>query len=278
MTVTYNFLDLATNEISAYNVQFPIEVNAGGISFEQIWYWYSNSEANNRNTAISSIDIYITLTKPLLWKNTLFYYGNNSDSDLFIPSYTYVRSVGTSGDYTYTTTLNNIGDYYYLTLEDANYVTIDRINFTITNAAASYYDIFIANKLTLYTDINQVIIDESSYIMGEENGYTNGYDKGQEQGYDNGYNDGVNTSKVEYYEKGATDGYKEGFDVGFFQGRAQGMEEDFSFYLIPTSIMDAITETFFGLLDFTFFGVNMAGFLLQLMTIAIVAFVWKKVA
>lgn len=281
LDVQWSFREVATGLVYEFYQQYPITVNAGGISFEEVWYWYMNSAYNDRAYVVQEVNFYITFTNEnTLFKNSSFWWGNESNSELFLPYATYLVPTNISIT-NKLAVIEKYGDYFYITSDDLVDKPIEQIRFSISNDNASYYDIFITNKLTLYTDINQTIIDNQSYYLGEvkgiEYGQIVGYEKGEKDGYDKGYDKAYEDAKRDFYDKGFSAGKDEGYDVGFLKGREQGMNEDFNFYMIPLSIMDAYTETFFGLLDFTFFGVNMAGFFLELLTIAVVAFIWKKV-
>lgn len=269
MIVEFSIKELATNIVTEGLMEFPFDVNAGGISFENVWYWYNNSEFNDPAYAVQAVNISIYLTKPLLWKNTLFYFGNESNSSTFLPLSVSVRNAGTSGNTLYSAALDQIGDYFYVTLDSVEYLSIEAIEFTITNSDASYADIFVTNKLTLYSDINQVIVDEMSYNLGEEAGYMNGYDYG--------FSQGELQAQTVAFSEGREAGFADGRQVGYNEGYEQGLQDDFRFYDLFFSLFDAQLNTFKSVVSFEIFGINVAGFVLGLVTIGIVAFVIRKV-
>ncbi len=112
---------------------------------------------------------------------------------------------------------------------------------------------------------------EAGYTEGETEGYTQGKTDGYNQGYDVGYLKG----HVEGYTKGQANGYNEGkaygVNIGIKQGEQSTVTKSFVSILgeIAMTPYTAISQIF----DFEIFGLNVAGIVFQLITVAIVVVV-----
>lgn len=97
-------------------------------------------------------------------------------------------------------------------------------------------------------------------------------------GYENGYNNGILSNNETVYNEGLEEGKIIGEDIGFKKGLAQGMSGDpyglgefmYSFIDMPGRILS-------NWLNFEFMGLNLMGLVTFLLSIALVAFVLKKV-
>ena len=102
----------------------------------------------------------------------------------------------------------------------------------------------------------------------EDNSYNNGYDTG----YDNGLSFG--------YENGLLQGSSEGFDYGYSQGfdagESSALNSNETFADMIFAIIDAPFNVLNNAFDFTFFGINVANFLMVIVSLILVAFVVKK--
>lgn len=279
MQVEYRVTDNKLDTPYTETVIFPINVSAGGIDFTNVWDWYKNSVWWDSRYSLNSIEINIVFEDGFLWSNDILFWklrGDNVTQNM-LPYDTYLFTIEDSNQLFDIVYKYDNGKYYLTTETDLSGYSVSNVIFTINSQYIAYEDFFVTRSATLYNNITNWGTNQTSYNKGYKDGQTNGKLIGEEIGKEIGYVEGYEVAKYEYYEKGYDVGYREGNDVGYFNGRADGMNEEFNFYLIPTSIMDSYTETFFGLLDFTFFGVNMAGFFLQLATIVVVGFIWKKV-
>lgn len=98
-------------------------------------------------------------------------------------------------------------------------------------------------------------------VTGDDytSGYNAGFGAGKETSYNNGYNDG--------YSSGRKVGYDDGYNTGYSKGIiAAG---DYTFLSLMTSVVDAPVKAFMGLLDFEILGVNISGFILTLLSLAL---------
>lgn len=95
----------------------------------------------------------------------------------------------------------------------------------------------------------------------------------ENQIYNQGYQDGLADNQQNIYNNG----YNSGYDIGFNQGRQDGIVEanDYSFTSLISSVVDVPVKTFLGLFTFDFLGVNLADFLLGLLTFCVIIFVIK---
>ena len=102
----------------------------------------------------------------------------------------------------------------------------------------------------------------------EDNSYNNGYNTG----YDNGLSFG--------YENGLLQGSSEGFDYGYSQGfdagESSALNSNETFADMIFAIIDAPFNVLNNAFDFTFFGINVANFLMVIVSLILVAFVVKK--
>ena len=116
---------------------------------------------------------------------------------------------------------------------------------------------------------------------GAELYWTSGYYSGYDTGYDHGKADGV----AESYPVGREDGYKAGYDVGRAEGYpvgyAQGKIDHESLaewanvkYLL-FAILDAPFYVLSYSLNFELLGINIAGTLISLISLAIIVFILK---
>lgn len=101
----------------------------------------------------------------------------------------------------------------------------------------------------------------------------NSMDFSDNQIFNQGYQQGLADNQQNIYNNG----YNAGYDVGFGQGRQDGIVEanDYSFTSLISSVIDVPVKTFLGLFTFDFLGVNLADFLLGLLTFCVIIFVIK---
>ena len=123
--------------------------------------------------------------------------------------------------------------------------------------------------------------EEYGYHSGYETGYQEGNESGYQTGKDDGYNIGFDTGYDDGYEVGNDAGYREGYGIGKDEGYREGMEYDTDMGSMFFSIMEAPIVLIDGMLDFNFFGINVAGLVKTLLTLsitaAIVFFIFKLV-
>ena len=81
--------------------------------------------------------------------------------------------------------------------------------------------------------------------------------------YNNGYNNGY------------TSGYNNGYTSGYNKGYNKGVEEagNYTFFSLISAVMDAPLKVFYGLFNFELMGVNLAGFIQALLSLAILLFI-----
>lgn len=272
LIVYFNFVEDATGTYFKQQVNFPFNVNTGGISFDNVWTWYMNSEWNRSGISVYNVEFDIILYDTgVLWSNTMFRFGvaGYEITAQMLPYSVQVSTVEVLENVWDDVNLTNSGKYYYLTNDSLIGYHVDRIRFYINAQDLSYYDQLITNKLTLYNNLGEYTMNVKSFNAG----YNNGYDVG----YINGEKDGIIQAQELAYNKGHADGYEEGIDAGYVIGFDEGVGQDFRFYDLFFSMFDAQLNTFRSVVSFEIFGINVAGFILGLITIAIAAFVLKKV-
>lgn len=272
LIVYFNFVEDATGTYFKQQVNFPFNVNTGGISFDNVWTWYMNSEWNRSGISVYNVEFDIILYDTgVLWSNTMFRFGvaGYEITAQMLPYSVQVSTVEVLENVWDDVNLTNSGKYYYLTNDSLIGYHVDRIRFYINAQDLSYYDQLITNKLTLYNNLGEYTMNVKSFNAG----YNNGYDVG----YINGEKDGIIQAQELAYNKGHAAGYEEGIDAGYVIGFDEGVGQDFRFYDLFFSMFDAQLNTFRSVVSFEIFGINVAGFILGLITIAIAAFVLKKV-
>lgn len=125
---------------------------------------------------------------------------------------------------------------------------------------------------------------DDGYINGEVAGSESGFSAGYDEGYDDGDNAGWRRGTAEGYEYGLQDGYKDGFENGYLEGEIEGLyngeqngykdgyreglavAEQGDFYSLFSAVIDAPVSAFTNLLDFQVLGVNVAEFVLSLIS------------
>ena len=138
-----------------------------------------------------------------------------------------------------------------------------------------------------------------SYPKTYNDGYLNGFDFGLEEGYGNGYDqgniDGIQHGIQEGIQQGLTEGYNEGYDHGYSDGNADGYslgydegelygwqngfgagqndmaETSHTFKEMVFAIFDAPSRLIDSMLNFDIFGINLAGLVKTIITLAVVA-------
>lgn len=141
---------------------------------------------------------------------------------------------------------------------------------TYTGVLSAEYDTFVNACKTIVTGITvgggftQEDLDNAA-----QEGYDYGWEVGNSSGYTNGYTEGFQIGNQEGYD----DGYNAGYDLGIIDGSPTVLDVPGIITAIPNGAREIIN----GALDFEVFGINVAGTLLAILVVAIVAFIVKKV-
>lgn len=137
----------------------------------------------------------------------------------------------------------------------------------LDNDGYSLYTEYLLNTL----EISDIASADKGFnqgvIIGQQNGYSDGYADGFYEGEDFGYSNGKQDGFDDGYEKGKKVGEKEGYDKG---ADGIGLER------LPFAITDSIANMFTRILNFELLGVNVLALCGTLITLAIVAFVIKR--
>lgn len=119
--------------------------------------------------------------------------------------------------------------------------------------------------------------------FGLEEGYNNGYDQGSIDGYQQGYTEGETIGYNEGYDNGYSDGNGDGYALGYDEGEAYGWANGFgagqndmaetshTFKEMVFAIFDAPSRLIDSMLNFDIFGINLAGLVKTIITLAVVA-------
>lgn len=117
------------------------------------------------------------------------------------------------------------------------------IQFCVNNSFMKTFSLRTGSSSVIY-EFSQKYFNDYGYVSGSyDDGYDMGFSAGKDQGYSNGYSVG--------YEAGVSAG------------------KDYSFLSLMSSVVDAPVKAFTGLLDFNVLGFNMAGFVLSLLSVAL---------
>lgn len=170
--------------------------------------------------------------------------------------------------------LESYGNYYFHLWLDFTYIT----NIQTNGAIHSVTDL---SSIFSYSLISRSKTYSDGYNDGEEDGYTNGYGVGyeggymvgNEEGYSDGYDYGYSDGVIAGWENGHQYGYKKGWDNGFGAGQNDMAETTQSFKDMVFAIFDAPVTLIDGMLGFEIFGINMAGLVKTIITLAVVALI-----
>lgn len=166
-------------------------------------------------------------------------------------------------------------------------VQLYSIDYTDISGKAGYW--FISNIIKLIDNNGKIFtIDipccvESHYapknsLMFEERTYYNTNNFGEDINFANGLREGYDKGKIEGEEIGYNKGKAEGKEEGFAEGKAYGIahSNDYTLYALISSIFNVPITSFVHLINFEFFGVNLANFFTGILTMAVILFVVSK--
>ena len=123
----------------------------------------------------------------------------------------------------------------------------------------------------------------SGVDWGLEQGYYDGYDQGSIDGYQQGYTEGETIGYNDGYEVGYSDGNGDGYSLGYDEGESYGWQNGFgagqndmaetshTFKEMVFAIFDAPSRLIDSMLNFDIFGINLAGLVKTILTLAVVA-------
>ncbi|MBQ7348166.1 MAG: hypothetical protein IJW55_09420 [Clostridia bacterium] len=110
-----------------------------------------------------------------------------------------------------------------------------------------------------------------AYNEGVADGNSIGYENGYTDGYDVGHTDGEAVGEQTGYANGYAEGEKYGWDNGFGAGQNDMAETQGSFKDMVFAVFDAPVTLIDGMLGFEIFGINLAGLVKTIITMAVVA-------
>lgn len=111
--------------------------------------------------------------------------------------------------------------------------------------------------------------DGDDFQSGYDDGYTDGYDDGASE-------DELALAYQEGYEIGYLDGTDYGYEQGYNRALIDATPNELDIERIITAIPASVRTIFDETLGFELFGINVAGTLLTILVVAIVAFVVRK--
>lgn len=163
-------------------------------------------------------------------------------------------------------------------------------NIIISNASVSYY---YSGDLDTSLDFLNPLLTITAISVIEENAYNDGYYNGLAVGRDLGYNDGyydafiesssvINQARIDGYNEGLQssnneyilNAYNSGYNEGYSAGRDD--ENPYSFTNLIFAVFEVPVKTFVGLFNWNFLGVNLANFVLSLLTLSFIVVIVKR--
>lgn len=161
---------------------------------------------------------------------------------------------------------------------------------TITNASINYY--YSGSLDTSYNFLPPILSITELNVQLEQaykNGYEAGYSRGQTRGFLTGYNDAnieFNERRDSIYNEGYEAGLldpenpytQDAYEAGKEDGYALGLEAQnpYSFSSLIFSVFEVPVKTFVGLFNWNFLGVNLANFMLSLLTLSFIVVIVKR--
>lgn len=246
-------------------------VSISTLNFKCVWNeWTKTPQYKNGNTLLS-VSIQYSFGIPFEYKSNLIYFNgsNLSDSENYTLPTVYLFDIYGEA---FSTTVNRDTSAVYNRLyissdfsseNDLSAIQIDipmirNIEFWLTDY-----------ELELYVPKDVISVNIVSFNKGVAAGEKVGFQKGKAEG------EQVATDKA--YSEGKADGYDEGKQAGIREEQSNEIRQDFKWYDMFFSMFDAQVNVFRSIVNFEIFGVNVAGFVLGLVTIGIIAFIIRKV-
>lgn len=116
---------------------------------------------------------------------------------------------------------------------------------------------------------------DEGVLSGYQNGYEHGYSEGRDYGYDIGHREGYQSGYDNGHDAGYDPGYRQGYDDGYTEGKASVPPVTLDIPSIFTAMFSGVQSIFQGF-DINIFGISIAGMLLGILLIVLVAFMVKK--
>lgn len=247
----------------------PLNVANGGLDFSFVWDLWSDNAANDGTNVLTDIIFNIHFDTGFLWSNDLLYFKFNTPVVANqLPYDAYLITIEQSSQDFVVNFVERNGLWYWNASNLDGYSVSD-LTFKINNQHISYYNFLTGYNTTLNNNIQTFGTNQASYDRGFDDGFIDGVDEG--------YSDGIAQSSQVSWMEGHSAGYDEGRNVGYNVGYEDGLRDDYRFYDLFFSLFDAELNVFKSIVSFEIFGVNVAGFVLGLVTIGVVAFVIRKV-
>lgn len=157
-----------------------------------------------------------------------------------------------------TTTGSNIGNSYYY---DHNFIRY-----------YDYNDYYVEFSFTIFGDANSAGFQ---YLRFNDRTYFIANTFSDSQIYQQGYNQGLSDNQSNIYDNGYNAGYDIGYGNGVIDGRLDA--NDYSFTSLIGAVVDVPLQVFLGLFHFELLGINLANFILALLTVAFIIFIIKLI-
>lgn len=230
---------------------FNTSLTASSVSFNRITDYYRSSPPVTTGS-LTSIVVKFLFGTYITWEDDLLYFTGVEGSP--VPSVILYGSDGTPYLGQVSERSGSPMKAYSIScpeiVSDTTIASIEFSPFPVSTALE------ILPTLQLNASSSYFAFNKSSY----NEGYAAGYDAADEK---------IRDAKAEAYESGKKVGYIAGFE--------EGLDSEYNFNNLFFSIFDAQVDTYRSMLSFDIFGVNIATFVMSFVSIALVAWVIKKV-
>lgn len=223
----------------------PVQVHTNTSTRYNAWLGFFVDYVNSNGVPVSSFDLGVqpTLNMVSVEFGNYTTLSNMGYSDLTTGSSSanYLRNVANSSYNFVVFTDNNNFRYWFLIPTGTSFTTSSE-----PSAFYSYRKYYISTGF---------MTDNQFYIQG----YRDGLASDQQSVYDEGYSAGRSAGRVE----------------GYYEGLAE--DTNYTFYGLIGAVIDVPVQTFMGLLNYELFGVNIAGFLLGLLSLGLILLIIKLI-
>lgn len=266
VNVTYYYRCTGLDTPITDTVSLSLANATNGLSFKPIYEYYTKSAYYTEQYELIEIAVQMWFPGAFQFTNNLIYFSGSDSltlSDMPVDLQVYTLNDEQIDVEIY---LTQKSKQFYWTIDGwEHYKLTEAITFRIDNKYKTFESILVDNYLAINSNNIQYTTNVSSY----EKGKADGYDKGYDFGYIKGEEYGKQQENIISYSQGKQQGYEEGYKVGELVGRSDALKNGLGWYELILAIPDAHLQVFNGLFDFTLFGVNMANFVLSMITLIV---------
>lgn len=272
-TYTQSVNGVLSNQDLIVDITIPsLYQSRSHVNFKPVWdYWYNFSNGNSLITDLLSVRIQFFFSNYFEYQPNLIYFSGTPAAD---PTGYIISNVVLFDTQERAYNLRQTRDDSVL----YNRIYLDSTSDISEPVYSIRFDILMPRtiefwlkdyQLSLNVPADVLLFNTASYNAGLAAGEKIGFDKGEIAGSQ------VVTDKA--FAEGKSEGYDEGKLAGIREEQSNEIRQDFKWYDMFFSLFDAQVNVFRSIVNFEIFGVNVAGFVLGLVTIGIIAFIIRKV-